>query len=168
MKKCLSVITMAFLVLSSTCSLTAGGPNGKAEEYHHALDLCFRHVADHAKALFDLVSSGEINKDIADDYLGQMGRDLDRARVYNVTTYSCCSEVEAKEISDDRLVILGGHATAVSAMRTLSDELQKADPDLQTIKTLTTVILDGVNKAAVAHRDAMKKLGIAETKGPGV
>jgi hypothetical protein len=168
MKKCMSVITMAFLVLSFTCSLKAGGPNGKGEEYHHALDLCFRHIADHAIALFDQVSSGEINRDITDDFLEQMTRDLDRARVYNVTTYSCCSEVEAKAVSDDRLAILGGHATAVSAIRTLSDELQKQNPDLQTIKTLTTVILDGVNKAAVAHRDAMKKLGIAEIKGPGV
>ena len=168
MKKCLSVIAVTFLVLSFTCALKAGGRTGKAEEYHHALDLCFRHVADHAMALFDQVSSGEINKDITDDFLEQMIKDLDRARVYNVTTYSCCSEVEAKTISDDRLAILGGHATAVSAIRTLSDELQKQNPDFQAIKTLTTVILDGVNKAAVAHRDAMKKLGIAETKGPGV
>lgn len=168
MKRFLSVMTFAFLVLSFPHSLSAGGPNGKGEEYHLALDLCFRHIADHAKAMFDLASNGEINKEIADDFLGQMSRDLDRARVYNVTTYSCCSEVETKEISADRAEILGGHATAVSAIRTLSDELQKQNPDLQAVKMLTTVILDGVNKAAAAHRDAMKKLGIAEMKGPGV
>jgi hypothetical protein len=125
-------------------------------------------VADHASAIFDQVSSGEINRDITDDFLGQMSRDLDRVRVYNLTMYLGCSEVEVKSIADDRLAILGGHATAVSAIRGLSDELQKPNPDRQTIKTLTTVILDGISKAAVAHRDAMKKLGIAETRAPGV
>ena len=168
MKKGISVIAITFMVLSSTCDLNAGGPNAKAVEYHHALDLCFRHVADHAIALFDQVSSGEINREITDDFVEQMVRDLDRARVYNVTTYSSCSEIEAKMTSDDRRAILGGHATAVSAIRTLSEELQKQGPDLQVIKTLTAVIIEGVNRAADAHRDAMKKLGIAETKGPGV
>jgi hypothetical protein len=104
--------------------------------------------------------------EIVDDYLGQIGRDLDRARVYNLTMYVGYSDADMKLIAEDRRAVLGGHTTAASALTSLINEIHKPKPDFQTIKTLTTVIFDGATRAAAAHREVMRKLGIPQTKTP--
>jgi hypothetical protein len=166
MKKVFSFTTLAILVLAYTTCLNAGTPKGKAEEYHHALTLCFQHSADHAKALFSQISNGELNAEIAKDYVDQIGSDLDHARVYHAMVHKTYSEADTKTIADDHLIILGGQTTAVTALATLRAELEKSKPDIGAIKTLSTVIFDSATKAVTAHIDAMKKLGIPEAKAP--
>lgn len=166
MKKVFTLTTLAILVLAYTTFLNAGTQKGKAEDYHHALSLCFQHSADHAKALFDQISIGELNADIARDYLEQISSDLDHARVYHAMVHKTYSEADVKTIADDHLVILGGQTTAVTALATLKAEMEKAKPDIATLKTLSSVIFDSATKAVKAHADAMKKLGIPEAKGP--
>jgi len=166
MRKVFTVAALAILVLVYTTCLNAGTPKGKAEEYHHALSLCFQHSADHAKALFNQISTGELNADIAKDYLEQIGSDLDHARIYHAMVHKTYSEADIKTIANDHLIILGGQATAVTALATVKTELDKQKPDITFIKTLSTVIFDGATKALIAHLDAMKKLGIPEPKGP--
>jgi hypothetical protein len=166
MKKALTFTTLAILVLTFASSLNAGPVRGKAEEYHHALALCFQHSADHAKALFNQILNGELNADIAKDYVEQISSDLDHARVYHAMVHKTYSEADTKLIADDHLIILGGQTTAVTALATLKAELEKAKPDIAIIKTLSAVIFDGATKAVNAHLDAMKKLGIPEAKGP--
>jgi hypothetical protein len=168
MKRCLTVISLTILHLLCTVSLNAGGTKGKEVDYHHALILCFQHSADHAKALFDQVSIGEFNLDLAADYLDQIARDLERARIYNVTMRTSYSDAEAKAIADDQREILGGHATAMTALKTLMAEVYKPKPDLQVIKTLAAILFTGANRAVVAHLSAMRKLGIPVAKGPTV
>lgn len=166
MKKFFTYTTLAILVLAYTTCLNAGTPKGKAEDYHHALSLCFQHTADHAKALFDQVSNGELNADIAKDYLEQISSDLDHARVYHAMVHKTYSEADLKIIVDDHLIILGGQTTAVTALATLKAEMEKVKPEIATLKTLSGVIFDSATKAMNAHLDAMKKLGIPEAKGP--
>jgi polyhydroxyalkanoate synthesis regulator phasin len=166
MKKLFTFTTFAILVLAYTTFLNAGAMKGKAEEYHHALNLCFQHTADHAKALFDQVSNGELNVEIAKDFLDQIGSDLDHARVYHAMVHKTYSEADIKTITDDHLIILGGQTAAVTALATLKAEMEKAKPDITTIKNLSAVIFNGATKAVNAHVDAMKKLGIPEAKGP--
>ncbi len=166
MKKIFTFTTLAILVLAYTTCLTAGTPKGKAEDYHQALTLCFQHSADHAKALFSQISNGDLNTEIAKDYVEQISNDLDHARVYHAMVHKAYSEADIKMITDDHLIILGGQSTAVTALATLKAEFEKAKPDVGTIKTLSTVIFDGATKAMNAHLDAMKKLGIPEAKAP--
>lgn len=168
MKRFLTVISLTILPLLCTIPLNAGGTKGKEADYHHALTLCFQHSADHAKALFDQVSNGEFNLDLAADYLDQIAKDLDRARIYNVTMRTSFSDADAKTIADDQREILGGHATAMTALKTLMAEIYKPKPDLQVIKTLAAVLFTGANRAADAHLSAMKKLGIPVAKGPSI
>jgi hypothetical protein len=166
MKKMFAFTALAILVLAQTTCLNAETPKGRAEDYHHALNLCFQHVADHAKALYTQISNGELNPEIARDYLDQIGGDLDHARIYHAMVHKTYSDADVKTIADDHLIILGGQATAVTALATLRAEMDKAKPDIATIKTLSTVIFDSATKAVNAHRDAMKQLGIPEAKGP--
>ena len=166
MKKIFVYTTLAVLVLLSTSFLNAGTLKGNAEEYHHALSLCYQHSADHAKALFAQASKGELNMDIAKDFIEQIGSDLDHARIYHAMVHKTYSEADVRLITDDHIIILGGQTTAVNALANLKTELEKAKPDIATVKTLTTALFDGATKALNAHLDAMKKLGIAEAKGP--
>jgi len=166
MKKIFTFAALAILVLAYTTSSNAGAVKGKAEEYHHALNLCYQHTADHAKALFDQVSNGELNMDIAKDFVDQIGSDLDHARVYHAMVHKTYAEADIKTIADDHLIILGGQTAAVNALATLKAEMEKAKPDMTTIKTLSATIFDGATKAVNAHSAAMKKLGIPEAKGP--
>jgi hypothetical protein len=166
MKKILTFAALVILVLASTSAPAAAGVKGNAEEYHYALNLCFQHSADHAKALFNQAEKGELNLEIAKDFVEQIGSDLDHARIYHAMVHKTYSESDSKMISEDHLAILGGQTTAVTALATLKAEMEKAKPDLSTVKTLTTVIFDGAKKAVSAHLDAMKKLGIPEAKSP--
>lgn len=166
MKKVFTFTTLAILVLLTTTCLNAGTVKGNAEEYHHALSLCYKHTADHAKALFAQASKGELNMDIAKDFLEQISSDLDHARVYHAMVHKTYSEADTKMIADDHLIILGGQTTAVTALATLKAEMGKATPDIAAVKTLSTAIFDGATKALNAHLDAMKKLGIPEAKSP--
>jgi hypothetical protein len=168
MKRILTVISLTIATLLFTVSLNAGGTKGKEVDYHHALSLCFQHSADHAKALFDQVSIGEFNLDLAADYLDQIAKDLERARIYNVTMRTSYSDTQAKAIEDDQREILGGHATAMTALKTLMAEIYKPKPDLQVVKISAAVLFTGASRAADAHLSAMKKLGIPVAKGPTV
>jgi hypothetical protein len=168
MKRFLSVLSFTILSLLFTISLNAGGVKGKEVDYHHALSLCFQHSADHDKALFDQVSFGEFNLDLASDYLDQIAKDLERARIYNVTMRTSYSDADAKAIADDQREILGGHATAMAALKTLMAEIYKPKPDLQVIKTSSAILFAGATRAADAHLSAMKKLSIPVVKGPTV
>ena len=166
MKKIFTFTVFAILVLAYTTCLNAGVIKGKAEEYHHALNLCYQHTADHAKALFDQVSNGDLNMDIAKDFLDQISSDLDHARVYHAMVHKSYSEGDIRTIADDHVLILGGQTAAVTALNTLKAEMEKAKPDVATVKTLSAAIYDGAIKAVNAHSAAMKKLGIPEAKGP--
>ena len=166
MKKIVAIAALAILVFATPSNLTVAGIKGNAEEYHHALNLCYQHTADHAKALFSQVVKGEFNLEIARDYVDKIGSDLDHARVYHAMVHKTYSEADNKTISEDHLVILGGQTTAVTAMASLKAELEKSKPDMAAVKTLATVIFDGATKAVNAHLDAMKKLGIPEATSP--
>ena len=100
MKKIFVSSTLAIRVIAYTTCLCAGTPKGKPTEYHHALNLCFQHTADHAKALFNQVSSGELNVEIAGDFLDQIGSDLDRARVCHAMVHKTYTEADIKTIAD--------------------------------------------------------------------
>ena len=166
MKKVSSLAAIAALVFFAASSLIAGKANGKAEEYHYALDLCYQHTADHAKALFNQVVNGEFNLEIAKNYADQIGSDLDHARAYHAVIHKTFTESETKATSEEHLIILGGQATAATALVNLKVELTKYKPDVTTIKTLSHVIFDAATKALNAHRDAMKKLGVREAVTP--
>lgn len=167
MKKILTFAALAILIVASSSNLTASGVRGNAEEYHYALNLCFQHSADNAKALFNQASKGELNLEIAKDFVEQIGSDLDHARVYHAMMHKTYSEADTKMISEEHLAILGGQASAVTAFATLKAEMEKTKPDVSTIKTLSATIFEGAKKAVTAHLDAMKKLGIPEPKSPG-
>ena len=166
MKKIFAYTTLAVLVVLSTTCLTAGTVKGNAEEYHHALSLCYQHTADHAKALFAQASKGELNMDITKDFVEQISSNLDHARVYHAMVHKTYSEADTRTIADDHVIILGGQNAAVTALAALKSELEKTKPDMAIVKTASSAIFDGASKALNAHLDAMKKLGIPEAQGP--
>jgi hypothetical protein len=166
MKNTLAVVSVLILFFAFT--LTAASLKGKAEEYHHALNLCYQHSADHAKELFDQTSNGEFNLDIAKDFVEQIGKDLEHARIYHAMVHKTYSEADAKMIVNEHTMILKGHTAAAAAFDKLKEEVEKPNPSMETIKALSATIFDGASKAASAHRDAMKKLGVPESKEPGV
>ncbi len=167
MKKIALIAAAAILIFGSASNLTAGGPKGKAEDFHHAMYLCYQHTADHAKALFDQAATGEFNLDIAKDFVSQIGGDLDHARVYHAMVHKTYTEADLKTIEQDHLASLNGQTKAAAALASLKEELEKGKPDTNVIKTLAASMYEGAEKAANAHMDAMKKLGVPEAKGPG-
>lgn len=168
MRKILTIASAAILICAFVGSSNAQQVKGKAEDFHHALQLCLQHSADHAQALFDQISNGELNMRIVKDYVDQIGNDLDHARTYHSFVHKSYSEEDSKLIADEHLVVLTGNGAAATAFAALKTEIEKPKPDLATMKTLTIAIYDGSSKAAAAHREVMKKLGISELKNPGV
>ena len=166
MRKILTLASAAILVCALVGTTNAQQVKGKAEDFHHALQLCYQHSADHARALFDQISNGELNMRIVKDYVEQIGNDLDHARTYHSFVHKSYSEADSKMIADEHQVVLNGNIAAATAFAALKTEIEKPKPDLATIKTLTTAVYDGSSKAAAAHREVMKKLGISEPKNP--
>ena len=166
MRKILAIALATLLVCAFVGTANARLVKGKAEDFHHALQLCFQHSADHAQALFDQISNGELNMRIVKDYVEQIGNDLDHARTYHSFVHKSYSEADSKMIADEHQVVLNGNNAAATAFAALKTEIEKPKPDLATMKTLTTAVYDGSSKAAAAHREAMKKLGIPDAKNP--
>jgi hypothetical protein len=167
MRKILTLASAAILICAFAGSSNAQQVKGKAEDFHHALQLCYQHSADHAQALYDQISNGELNMRIVRDYVDQIGNDLDHARTYHSFVHKTYSEADSKMIADEHLVVLNGNNAAATAFASLKTELEKPKPELATVKTLTIAVYEGSSKAAAAHRDAMKKLGIPDSKIPG-
>jgi len=168
MKKTLLTMTIACAILLSTSIVIAGSVKGNAEEYHYALNLCFQHTADHAKALFAQAQKGEMNIEIAKDFVDQISSDLDHARIYHAMVHKTYSEADSKLIADDHLTILNGQSAASAAIASLKSEIEKSKPDAGAIKTLSATIFNAATKAVNAHLDAMKKLGIPEPQAPAL
>ena len=166
MRKILTIASAAILVCAFVGSSNAQQVKGKAEDFHHALQLCYQHSADYAQALFDQVSTGELNMRIVKDYVEQIGNDLDHARTYHSFVHKSYSEADSKMIADEHQVVLNENNAAATAFAALKTEIEKPKPDLATVKTLTIAVYDGSIKAAAAHREVMKKLGIADSKNP--
>ena len=166
MKRTLKVVSLLVIILAVSTSLNAGNMGGKADNYHYAMNLCLQHSADNAKILFDQASKGELNQEMVKDLVDQIGRDLDHARVYHSRVHKSYSEAESQLIADEHAVVLGGHTKAADAFAVLKAEIEKAKPSADVIKTQTAAIFDGTSKAAAAHIEAMKKLGISEAKSP--
>jgi hypothetical protein len=57
---------------------------------------------------------------------------------------------------------------ASEACAVLKAEMEKPIPAIDVVKIQATAIYDGTSKAAAAHLDAMKKLGINEAKTPAL
>jgi len=168
MKKTLLTMTIACAILLSTSIVIAGSVKGNAEEYHYALNLCYQHTADHAKALFAQAQKGEMNIEIAKDFVDQISSDLDHARIYHAMVHKTYSEADSKLIADDHLTILNGQSAASAAIASLKSEIEKSKPDAGAIKTLSVTIFNAATKAVNAHLDAMKKLGIPEPQAPAL
>jgi len=168
MKKTLLTMTIACAILLSTSIVIAGSVKGNAEEYHYALNLCYQHTADHAKALFAQAQKGEMNIEIAKDFVDQISSDLDHARIYHAMVHKTYSEADSKLIADDHLTILNGQSAASAAIASLKSEIEKSKPDAGAIKTLSATIFNAATKAVNAHLDAMKKLGIPEPQSPAL
>ncbi|HTY36164.1 MAG TPA: hypothetical protein VMH23_03585 [Bacteroidota bacterium] len=168
MKKTLLTMTIACAILLSTSIVIAGSVKGNAEEYHYALNLCYQHTADHAKALFAQAQKGEMNIEIAKDFVDQISSDLDHARIYHAMVHKTYSEADSKLIADDHLTILNGQSAASAAIASLKSEIEKSKPDAGAIKTLSATIFNAATKAVNAHLDAMKKLGIPEPQAPAL
>lgn len=166
MKRTLTVASLVVLVLAVSAVLSAGTMGGKADNYHYAMNLCFQHSADNAKVIFDQALKGELDQEMAKDLVEQIGKDLDHARVYHARLHRSYSEAESQLITDEHTVILRGHTKAIEAFAVLKSEIEKAKPNTDAIKTQTAAIFDGASKAAAAHIEAMKKLGISEAKNP--
>ena len=166
MRKILALALATLLVCAFAGTANARLVKGKAEDFHHALQLCYQHSADHAQALFDQIMNGELNMRIVKDYVEQIGNDLDHARTYHSFVHKSYSEEDSKMIAAEHLVVLNGNNAAATAFAALKTEIEKPKPDLATIKTLTTAVYDGSSKAAAAHREVMKKLGIPDAKNP--
>jgi hypothetical protein len=162
------VVSIALLVLAVTFVLNAGITSGKADNFHYAMNLCLQHTADNAKVLFDQASKGEMNPEMVKDLVEQIGKDLDHARVYHARLHKTYTEAEIQLIAEEHTVILRGHTKAAEAFALLQTELGKAKPNPNEIKVQTAAIFDGASKAAAAHADAMKKLGVSEVKAPSL
>jgi hypothetical protein len=166
MKKMIGYAAVAMVALAFSSNTAAAGEKGNAEEYHHAITLCYQHCADHAKALFNQVSKGALNLEIAEDFMKQIEDDLYHARAYQALALKRCSEAEVKMISEEHLVIRGGQASAATALSTMKNEIEQLNPDLNKIKLLTSVIFDGAERAAQAQLETMKKLHVPEEVSP--
>jgi hypothetical protein len=165
-KRILTVVSLVVLVLTVPVALNAGTMGGKAYNYHYAMNLCLQHSADNARVLFDQASKGELNQEMMIDLVEQIGKDLDHARIYHARLHKAYSEAESQLIADEHVVILRGHTKAAEAFVALKAEIEKAQPRTDAIKTQAAAIFDGTSKAAAAHIEAMKKLGISEVKSP--
>ncbi len=166
MKRILTVVSLVVLTFAVTASLTAGTVGGKTDSYHYAMYLCIQHTADNAKILFDQASKGDLNQEMAKDLVEQIGKDLDHARIYHARLHKSYTEAESQLIADEHTIILRGQTKAAEAFAAMKAEFDKSKPDMQVIKAQAAVIFDGTTKAAVAHLEAMKKLGVNEAKNP--
>jgi hypothetical protein len=138
MRKILALASAAILVCALVGTSNAQQVQGKAEDFHHALQLCYQHSADHAQALFDQMSNGELNIRIVKDYVEQIGNNLDHARTYHSFVHKSYSEADSKMIADEHQVVLNGNIAAATAFAALKTEIEKPNPDLATIKTRNT------------------------------
>jgi hypothetical protein len=167
-KRNLKVASLVFVILAMTFSLNAGTMGGKTDNFHYAMSLCLQHTVDNAKVLYDQASKGELNQEMVKDLIEQMGKDLDHSRVYHARLHKSYTEAESQLIAGEHTAILQGHTKAADAFALLKAEIEKTKPSIDQIKTQTAAIFDGASKAASAHIEAMKKLGVSEVKSPTI
>jgi hypothetical protein len=167
-KRNLKIVSFVVLMLAVTMSLNARIMGAKTDNYHYAMSLCLQHSADNAKVLYDQAAKGELNQEMEKDLVEQIGKDLDRARVYHARLHKSYTEAESQLIAEQHIIILHGHTKAADAYALLKTEIEKTKPNIEEIKTQTAAIFDGTTKAAAAHLEAMKKLGVSEVKNPSL
>jgi hypothetical protein len=167
-KRALKTTSIIALLFAAVITLNARTTGGKSDNFHYGMNLCLQHTSDNAKVLFDQASKGELNPEMVKDLVEQIGKDLDHARVYHARLHKTYTESETQMIVGEHSIILQGHTKAADAFALLKAELEKPKPDNNQIKLHAAAIFDGASKAAAAHLEAMKKLGITEIKTPAL
>ena len=140
---------------------------GKGEEYHHAMYLNFKHAADQAQALFTQMSlPHDLEMEIVREHIDEIWMNLDRARIQHAMVHKTYGTDEARMVTENHDVLLKAHLAATENCKLLKAELDKKNPDRESIKNFASELYVQASKAASEHLDGMKKLGLQEMKIP--
>lgn len=134
---------------------------GKGEEYHHAMYLNFKHSAEQAQALFTQVSlRNDLVMEIVREHVDEIWVNLERARVQHAMIHKTYGEDETRMIAENHENLLNAHTAAMESCKLLKAEVEKKNPDRDSMKRLSGMLYAQTLKAAVEHMDGMKKLGL--------
>lgn len=140
---------------------------GKGEEYHHAMYLNFKHAADQAQALFTQATMpNDLVMEIVREHVDEIWVNLERARVQHAMIHKTYGEDETRMITENHENLLKAHMAAMESCKLLKAEIEKKNPDRDSMKKLSGMLYAQSLKAAVEHMDGMKKLGLQGMQVP--
>jgi len=138
---------------------------GKGEEYHHAMYLNFKHAAEEAEALnYQLMLNHDLNLEIARQHAQEIWTNLDNVRIQHAMVHKTYGAQQSTLVAENHEILLESHNKAFEASTLLNTELKKANPDIKLLREQSVVVYQMSTKAAAAHLDGMKKLGIPMMK----
>lgn len=168
----LAVLGIAALLLNSGVYAVEEGkpfstPVVKGEEHHHAISAHHKNAAEHAKALHHHAARhSDLNKAVAREHAEEIEHSLAAAERHLTDLEKVLTPSEKEEMANSLETIQTQLSAAKEDNQAILDELKKARPSSEAVKTHAARVHSHVTKAEAEHKKMMEKRGVREPAEP--